>query len=129
MKKPAKAQGGLSPATVLEGGPGCTSKSLEGDRVARATVLGGGQVAPATVLGGGQVAPAKGLGFRVFTFDTQRLDRLDGPWALPCFGASSSPSFTWAARSVLSGRSRSSDGFGLSSVGSEPSAKTLGFRV
>ena len=50
-------------------------------------------------------------------------------WALPCLGASSSPSFTWAARSVLSGRSRSSDGFGLSSVGSEPSAKTLGFRV
>ena len=59
---------------------------LVGAQVARATIFffflggGGGQVAPATVKGG-QVAPAKGLGFRVFTFDTQRLDRLEcGPY-------------------------------------------------
>ena len=31
--------GGLSPATVLEGGPGCTSNFLVGNWVARATVL------------------------------------------------------------------------------------------
>ena len=36
------SEGGLSPATVLEGGPGCTSKSLVGAQVARETVLGGG---------------------------------------------------------------------------------------
>ena len=71
------SEGGVSP--VLEGGPGCTSKSLAGARVARATVLGGGAGSTSNApWGGGQVAPAKGLGFRVFTFDTQRLDRLDG---------------------------------------------------
>ena len=74
------SEGGVSP--VLEGGPGCTSKSLAGARVARATVLGvlggGAGCTSNGPWGGGQVAPAKGLGFRVFTFDTQRLDRLDG---------------------------------------------------
>ena len=53
------SDGDLSPATVLEGGPGCTSKSLVGAQVARATVLGGGQVAPATVLGGGPGCTSK----------------------------------------------------------------------
>ena len=63
---------------------------------------------------GGKVSPAIVLGHNPLPFDAQRLDRLDGQCG-PCL--------TWAAPSVLSGRSRSSDSFGLSSVSSEPSAE------
>ena len=63
----------------------------------------------------GQGAPAIVL----FIFDTQRLDRLDGKCGP--YLALERPAAP-VARSVLSGRSRSSDSFGLSSVGSKPSA-------
>ena len=68
---------------------------------------------------------SKVLGFRVFTFDTQRLDRLYGVRQASCLAlAFSSPSLTWAARSgALRSLAERSDSFGLSSVGSEPSAR------
>ena len=49
------SEGGVSP-----GGPGCTSKSLAGARVARATVLGGG--AGCTSNGGARLHQQKVLG-------------------------------------------------------------------
>ena len=77
---PQRFRGGLSLAMVLRGGPqGCTSKSGGGAGLHEQRSLGGGPGCTSNgPWGGGQVAPAKGLGFRVFTFDTQRLDRLDG---------------------------------------------------
>ena len=67
----------------------------------------------------------KVLGFRVFTFDTQRLDRLYGVCQASCLAmAFSSPSLTWAARSgALRSLAERSDSFGLSRGGSEPSAR------
>ena len=59
-----------APAILLRGGPGCTGNGLRG------------QGAPAIVLNRrlerGPGCPGDCLGFRVFTFDTQRLDRFDG---------------------------------------------------
>ena len=76
---PAKVPGRSEPGNGLEGGgPGCTSKSGGGAGLHEQRSLGGARLHQQRSLGGGQVAPAKGLGFRVFTFDTQRLDRLDG---------------------------------------------------
>ena len=65
------------------------------------------------------------LGFRVFTFDTQRLDRLYGVRQASCLAmAFSSPSLTWAARSgAFRSLADRSDSFGLSRGGSEPSAR------
>ena len=82
---PAKVPGRSEPGNGLEGGaPRLHQQIWWGGRVARATVLeGGARLHQQRSLGGGQVAPAKGLGFRVFTFDTQRLDRLDGQCG-PC---------------------------------------------
>ena len=71
---------------------------------------------------------SKVLGFRVFTFDTQRLDRLYGVRQASCLAmAFSSPSLTWAARSgALMSLAERSDSFGLSRGGSEPSARFQG---
>ena len=68
---------------------------------------------------------SKVLGFRVFTFDTQRLDRLYGVRQASCLAmAFSSPSLTWAARSgAMMSVTERSDSFGLSRGGSEPSAR------
>ena len=81
------------------------------------------------VLGGSSLLGTPGgtpvLGFRVYTFDTQRLDRLYGVRPASCLAmAFSSPSLTWAARSgALRSLAERSDSFGLSRGGSEPSAR------
>ena len=78
--------------------------------------------------GGPPGGAGKVLGFRVFTFDTQRLDRLYGVRQASCLAmAFSSPSLTWAARSgALRSLAERSDSFGLSRGGSEPSARLYG---
>ena len=80
------SEGGLSPATSLTGARVAPASPWWGPRLHEQRFFfflggGGGRLHQQRSLGGGgggQVAPAKGLGFRVFTFDTQRLDRLDG---------------------------------------------------
>ena len=81
------------------GGPGCTGNCLEGGT---GNCLGGGR----QLSWGWPGCTGNCLGFRVSTFDTQKLDRLDGQCTF----------------SALRKHSRSSDSFGLSSVGSKPSA-------